>query len=127
MKLNGKILDKCLERLKELTESQSERIDAVNTRKILDEIDEDLKKTDDVVLFDDIKSSISILLSSFDYPKDFLLEIYKRLQNGEKVFAVHKINEEFKYGEVSFFSNQLFFYSLNSSQVPKDSSLIWVS
>ncbi|RXG55412.1 hypothetical protein Avbf_17400, partial [Armadillidium vulgare] len=37
----------------------------------------------------------------------------------EKVFAVHKINEEFKYGEVSFFSNQLFFFSLNSSQVPK--------
>ncbi|RXG72866.1 hypothetical protein Avbf_11821 [Armadillidium vulgare] len=53
------------------------------------------------------------------------LTIYKRLQNGEKVFAVHKINEDFKYGEVSFFSNQLFFHSLNSSQVPKDSSLIW--
>ncbi|RXG54773.1 hypothetical protein Avbf_18370 [Armadillidium vulgare] len=121
--------------------SQSERIDTVNTRKILDEIDEDLKKTDDVVRSDDIKSSISILLSSFRIiQKQFLLELIgskiiisllsiasyieislpnrfnKRLQNGEKVFAVHKINEEFKYGEVSFFSNQLFFYSLSSSQ-----------
>ncbi|KAL7631197.1 UNVERIFIED_CONTAM: hypothetical protein RMT77_018501 [Armadillidium vulgare] len=122
MKLNVKILDKCLAKLEELTMSQSDRID---TRKILDEIDEDLKKTDDVVRSDDIKSSISILLSSFKGPEQFLLEIYKRLQNGEKVFAVHKINEEFKYGEVSFFSNQLFFFSLNSSQVPKDSSLIW--
>ncbi|KAL7633188.1 UNVERIFIED_CONTAM: hypothetical protein RMT77_016558, partial [Armadillidium vulgare] len=128
MKLNAKILDKCLAKLEELTMSQSERIDTVNARKIIDEIDEDLKKTDDVVLFDDIKSSISILLSNFqgfDYSEQFLLEIYKRLQNGEKVFAVHKINEEFKYGEVSFFSNQLFFYSLTSSQAPKDSSLIW--
>ncbi|RXG52955.1 hypothetical protein Avbf_14953 [Armadillidium vulgare] len=94
-----KILDNCLTKLEELTVSQSERIDTVNTRKILDEIDEDLKKTDDV--------------------------IYKRLQNGEKVFAVHKINEDFKYGEVSFFSNQLFFHCLSLSKVPKDSSLIW--
>ncbi|KAL7633211.1 UNVERIFIED_CONTAM: hypothetical protein RMT77_016581 [Armadillidium vulgare] len=130
MNLNEKILDKCLEKLKELRMSQSERIDTVNARKILDEIDEDLKKTDDVVRSDEIKSSISILLSSFngfDYSKKFLLEIYKRLQNGEKVFAVHKINEEFKYGEVSFFSKQLFFHSLSLSKVPKDSSLIWVS
>ncbi|KAL7633187.1 UNVERIFIED_CONTAM: hypothetical protein RMT77_016557 [Armadillidium vulgare] len=125
MKLNVKILDKCLEKLEELTMSQSERIDTVDTRKILDEIDEDLKKTDDDVRSDVIKSSISILLSSFKGPEQFLLEIYKRLQNGEKVFAVHKINEEFKYGEVCFFSNQLFFYSLTSSEVPKDSSLIW--
>ncbi|KAL7632966.1 UNVERIFIED_CONTAM: hypothetical protein RMT77_016676 [Armadillidium vulgare] len=125
MKLNMKILDKCLGKLEELTMSQSEQIDTVNTRKILDEIDEDLKQTDDVVRSDDIKSSISILLSSFKGSEQFLLEIYKRLQNGEKVFAVHKINEEFKYGEVSFLPNQLFFYSLNSSQVPKDSSLIW--
>ncbi|KAL7631771.1 UNVERIFIED_CONTAM: hypothetical protein RMT77_017925 [Armadillidium vulgare] len=120
-----KILDKCLEKLEELTVSQSERIDTVNARKILDEIDEDLKKTDDVVLSYDIKSSISILLSSFKGPEKFLLEIYKRLQNGEKVFAVHKINEEFKYGEVSSFSNQLFFHCLSLSKVPKDSSLIW--
>ncbi|RXG70880.1 hypothetical protein Avbf_06678, partial [Armadillidium vulgare] len=108
MTLNVKILDKCLAKLEELTMSQSERIDTVNTRKILDEIDEDLKKTDDV-----------------EDSEQFLLEIYKRLQNGEKVFAVHKINEEFKYGEVLVFGSQLFFYSLNSSQVPKDSSLIW--
>ncbi|KAL7633186.1 UNVERIFIED_CONTAM: hypothetical protein RMT77_016556 [Armadillidium vulgare] len=125
MKLNVKIFDKCLKKLNELTKSHSERIDTVNTRKILDEIDEDLKKTDDVVRSDDIKSSISILLSSFEDSEQFLLEIYKRLQNGEKVFAVHKINEEFKYGEVLVFGNQLFFYSLNSSQVPKDSSLVW--
>ncbi|RXG67327.1 hypothetical protein Avbf_17511 [Armadillidium vulgare] len=126
MTLNVKILDKCLAKLEELTVSQSERIDTVNARKILDEIDEDLKKTDDVVRSDVIKSSISILLSSFEEdPEQFLLEIYKRLQNGEKVFAVHKINEEFKYGEVSFFSNQLFFHSLSLSKVPKDSSLIW--
>ncbi|KAL7631325.1 UNVERIFIED_CONTAM: hypothetical protein RMT77_018373 [Armadillidium vulgare] len=120
-----KILDKCLEKLEELTVSQSERIDTVNARKILDEIDEDLKKTDDGARSDDTKSSISVLLSSFRRSEQFLLEIYKRLQNGEKVFAVHKINEEFKYGEVSFFSNQLFFHSLTSSQVPKDSSLVW--
>ncbi|RXG51659.1 hypothetical protein Avbf_10349 [Armadillidium vulgare] len=83
-------------------------------------------KTDDVVRSDDIKSSISILLSSFEEDHEqFLLEIYKRLQNGEKVFAVHKINEEFKYGEVSFFSNQLFFHCLSLSKVPKDSSLVW--
>ncbi|KAL7631772.1 UNVERIFIED_CONTAM: hypothetical protein RMT77_017926 [Armadillidium vulgare] len=125
MTLNGKILDKCLAKLEELTMSQSERIDTVNARKILDELDEDLKKTDDVVRSFDIKKSISILLSSFEGSEQFLLEIYKRLQNGEKVFAVHKINEEFKYGEVSFFSNQLFFYSLTSSQAPKDSSLVW--
>ncbi|RXG53386.1 hypothetical protein Avbf_15462 [Armadillidium vulgare] len=119
------MLDKCLEKLEELTVSENERIDTENKKKILDEIDEDLKKTDDVVRSYDIKSSISILLSSFEDSEQFLLEIYKRLQNGEKVFAVHKINEEFKYGEVSFFSNQLFFHSLSLSKVPKDSSLIW--
>ncbi|RXG69536.1 hypothetical protein Avbf_02798 [Armadillidium vulgare] len=59
------------------------------------------------------------------FQEQFLLEIYRRLQNGEKFFAVHKINEEFKYGEVSFFSNQLFFHCLSLSKVPKDSSLIW--
>ncbi|KAL7631070.1 UNVERIFIED_CONTAM: hypothetical protein RMT77_018628 [Armadillidium vulgare] len=120
-----KNLDNCLQKLEELTMSQSERIDTVNARKILDEIDEDLKKTDDVVRSDDIKSSISILLSSFRNSEQFLLEIYKRLQNGEKVFAVHKLYEEFKYGEVSFFSKQLFFHSLSLSKVPKDSSLVW--
>ncbi|KAL7633080.1 UNVERIFIED_CONTAM: hypothetical protein RMT77_016656 [Armadillidium vulgare] len=127
MTLNVKILDNCSAKLEELTVSQSERIDPANARKILDEIDEDLKKTDDVVRSDDITSSISILLSSFKDSKQFLLEIYKRLQNGEKVFAVHKINEEFKYGEVSSFSNQLFFHCLSLSKAPKDSSLIWVS
>ncbi|RXG53763.1 hypothetical protein Avbf_13146 [Armadillidium vulgare] len=106
--------------LEELTVSQSERIDTENTRKILDEIDEDLTKTDDV-RSDDIKSSISSFLSSFRNSEQFLLMIYKRLQNGEKVFAVHKINEDFKYGEVSFFSNQLFFHCLSLSKVPKDS------
>ncbi|KAL7633213.1 UNVERIFIED_CONTAM: hypothetical protein RMT77_016583 [Armadillidium vulgare] len=124
MTLNVKILDNCLTKLEELTVSQSERIDTENTRKILDEIDEDLTKTDDV-RSDDIKSSISSFLSSFRNSEQFLLMIYKRLQNGEKVFAVHKINEDFKYGEVSFFSNQLFFHCLSLSKVPKDSSLIW--
>ncbi|RXG59568.1 LON peptidase N-terminal domain and RING finger protein C14F5.10c [Armadillidium vulgare] len=75
MTLNVKILDKCLAKLEELTVSQSERIDTVNTRKILDEIDEDLKKTDDVVRSDDMKSSISILLSSFKGSEQFLLEV----------------------------------------------------
>ncbi|RXG67661.1 hypothetical protein Avbf_16033 [Armadillidium vulgare] len=65
------------------------------------------------------------LLSIASYIKLLAEQIYKRLQNGEKVFAVHKINEEFKYGEVSFFSNQLFFHSLSLSKVPKDSSLVW--
>ncbi|KAL7633214.1 UNVERIFIED_CONTAM: hypothetical protein RMT77_016584 [Armadillidium vulgare] len=120
-----KILDKCLEKLEELTMSQSERIDTENTRKILDEIDEDLKKTDDDLRSDNIKSYISILLLSFRNSEQFLLKISKKLQNGEKVFAVHKINEEFKYGEVSFFSNQLFFHCLSLSKVPKDSSLVW--
>ncbi|KAL7633079.1 UNVERIFIED_CONTAM: hypothetical protein RMT77_016655 [Armadillidium vulgare] len=125
MTLNVKILDNCLAKLEELTVSQSERIDTVNARKILDEIDEDLKKTDDVVRSDDITSSISILLSSFEDSKQFLLEIYRNIQNGKKVFAVHKINEEFKYGEVLVFGSQLFFHSLSLSKVPKDSSLIW--
>ncbi|RXG69355.1 hypothetical protein Avbf_04664 [Armadillidium vulgare] len=116
--MTKKILDNCLTKLEELTVSQSERIDTENTRKILDEIDEDLKKTDDDVRSDDIKSSISSFLSSFRNSEQFLLMIYKRLQNGEKVFAVHKINEDFKYGEVSFFSNQLFFHCLSLSKVP---------
>ncbi|RXG52915.1 hypothetical protein Avbf_18461 [Armadillidium vulgare] len=80
MKLNVKILDKCLAKLEELTVSQVERIGTVNTRKILDEIDEDLKKTDDVVLSYDIKRSISILLSSF---KGFRTILIRDLQKNQ--------------------------------------------
>ncbi|RXG58995.1 hypothetical protein Avbf_12181, partial [Armadillidium vulgare] len=51
--------------------------------------------------------------------------IYRTLQKEEKVFAVHKINDEIKYGKISLFGNQIFFYSLSLSEIPKDSSLIW--
>ncbi|KAB7499748.1 E3 ubiquitin-protein ligase TRIM32 [Armadillidium nasatum] len=65
MTLNVKILDKCLEKLEELTVSQSERIDAVNAIKILDEIDEDLKKTD-VVRSDDINIKLVVTITFYD-------------------------------------------------------------
>ncbi|RXG52956.1 hypothetical protein Avbf_14954 [Armadillidium vulgare] len=100
-----------------------------------------LRKQMMIVRSDDIKSSnfnsFVKILRGFDVLFKTILirailnflpsteQIYKRLQNGEKVFAVHKINEEFKYGEVSFFSNQLFFHCLSLSKVPKDSSLVW--
>ncbi|RXG53529.1 hypothetical protein Avbf_16236 [Armadillidium vulgare] len=70
---------------------------------------------------------MSFLLSNFEDSKEYLLEIYKRLQNEEKVFAVHKINDYVKYGKIFMCGNQLFFYSLSLSEVPKNSSLIWVS
>ncbi|RXG51609.1 hypothetical protein Avbf_15517, partial [Armadillidium vulgare] len=55
----------------------------------------------------------------------YLLQIYKRVENGEKVFTVRKIEEEIKYGEVSISENKLFFHSLSLSEVPTNSSLIW--
>ncbi|KAL7638416.1 UNVERIFIED_CONTAM: hypothetical protein RMT77_010986 [Armadillidium vulgare] len=119
------VFDKCLEKLEKLTVSESERIGTVNVKRILNEVDEDLKKTDDVVRCDDLKKSMSFLLSNFEDSKEYLLEIYKRLQNEEKVFAVHKINDDVKYGKILLCGNQLFFYSLSLSEVPKDSLLIW--
>ncbi|RXG70339.1 hypothetical protein Avbf_02198 [Armadillidium vulgare] len=121
------VLDEYLTKLEELTASEKQRVDSVKAKNFLKEVDEELKKTDDVIRSDDLKSSMSINLSSFKDSKDYLLEIYKRLQNKEKVFAVHKINHDVKYGKVSLFGNQLFFNSLSLSEVPKNSSLIWVS
>ncbi|RXG70879.1 hypothetical protein Avbf_06679 [Armadillidium vulgare] len=46
-------------------------------------------------------TSIQMLVLTRDI--NTCMRFNKRLQNGEKVFAVHKINEEFKYGEVSSF------------------------
>ncbi|RXG51570.1 hypothetical protein Avbf_08728, partial [Armadillidium vulgare] len=100
------VVDKCLAKLEELAVSESQRVDTVNVKKMLRELDEDFEKTDEVVPCDDI---------------------YKRVQNKENVFAVHKIIDEIKYGEISLFENRLFFHSLSLSEVPKDSSLIWVS
>ncbi|RXG51300.1 hypothetical protein Avbf_13626 [Armadillidium vulgare] len=89
-------------------------------------MDEDLKKIDD-----DPKSSVSIFLSKNYKSRSclhihyYLLQIYKRVENGEKVFTVRKIEEEIKYGEVSISENKLFFHSLSLSEVPTNSSLIW--
>ncbi|RXG51021.1 RING finger protein nhl-1 [Armadillidium vulgare] len=127
MALSFEVFDKCLAKLEKLTVSESERIGTVNVKRILNEVDEDLKRTDDVVRCDDLKKSMSFLLSNFEDSKEYLLEIYKRLQNEEKVFAVHKINDYVKYGKIFMCGNQLFFYSLSLSEVPKNSSLIWVS
>ncbi|RXG54115.1 hypothetical protein Avbf_12333, partial [Armadillidium vulgare] len=112
MALSFEVFDKCLAKLEKLT-------------RILNEVDEDLKKTDDVVRCDDLKKSMSFLLSNFENSKEYLLEIYKRVQNGEKVFTVRKIEDEIKYGEVSKYENKLFFHSLSLSEVPTNSSLIW--
>ncbi|RXG59900.1 hypothetical protein Avbf_15156 [Armadillidium vulgare] len=111
--------------LEELTVSEGQKVDTVNARKMLNELDEELKKTDDVLSFDDVKSSVSILLSNFKNSASYLMEIYKRVQNKENVFAVYKIKDEIKYGEISLFENKLFFHSLSLTEVPKDSSLIW--
>ncbi|RXG51728.1 hypothetical protein Avbf_15515 [Armadillidium vulgare] len=92
---------------------------------MLNEVDEELKKTDGVLSCDDAKSSESILLSNFEDSASYLMEIYKRVQNKENVFAVYKIKDENKYGEISLFENKLFFHSLSLTKVPKDSSLIW--
>ncbi|KAL7631693.1 UNVERIFIED_CONTAM: hypothetical protein RMT77_018001 [Armadillidium vulgare] len=108
------VLGKCLAKLEEMTVSETQKVD------ILHKMDEDLKKIDD-----DPKSSVSIFLSSFEDPKAYLREIYKRVENGEKVFTVRKIEEEIKYGEVSISENKLFFHSLSLSEVPTNSSLIW--
>ncbi|KAL7638461.1 UNVERIFIED_CONTAM: hypothetical protein RMT77_011031 [Armadillidium vulgare] len=121
------VIDKCLAKLEELAVSESQRVDTVNVKRMLRELDEDFKKTDDVVTCDDAKSSVTILLSDFEDSEAYLTEIYKRVQNKENVFAVHKIIDEIKYGEISLFEYKLFFHSLTLSEVPKDSSLIWVS
>ncbi|RXG68042.1 hypothetical protein Avbf_07830 [Armadillidium vulgare] len=115
---------KVLKKLEELT-SESQKV--ANVKKILKEVDEDLKKTIDVMRCDEVKSSASILLSSFQNSEEYLAEIYNRIRNEEKVFAVRKIEDEVKYGKVLMFENKLFFHSLSLSEVPKDSSLIWVS
>ncbi|RXG52763.1 hypothetical protein Avbf_15699 [Armadillidium vulgare] len=78
-----------------------------------------------VSLCDDLKSSVSILLSDFQDSQGYLEEIYKRVQNEEKIFAVRKIEDKIKYGKISKYENRLFFHSLSLSEVPTDSSLIW--
>ncbi|RXG70688.1 hypothetical protein Avbf_10031 [Armadillidium vulgare] len=127
MALSFDVFDKCLAKLEKLTVSESERMGTVNVKRILNEVDEDLRKTDDVVRCDDLKKSMSFLLSNFENSKEYLLEIYKRVQNGEKVFTVRKIERKIKYGKVSKSENKLFFHSLSLSEVPTNSSLIWVS
>ncbi|RXG52628.1 hypothetical protein Avbf_15523 [Armadillidium vulgare] len=118
------VLDKCLEKLEELTVSER-RADAVDVKKILNEVEEDFKKTMVDMLYDDIKSTVSIVLSDFQGSKGYLEEIYKRIYNEEKIFAVRKVEDKIKYGKVSKYESKLFFHSLSLSEVPKDSSLIW--
>ncbi|RXG69941.1 hypothetical protein Avbf_09062 [Armadillidium vulgare] len=118
------VLDRCLAKLEELTVSEGQKVDTVNARKRLNEVDEELKKTDDVLSCDDAKRSESIRLSNFEDSASYLMEIHKRVQNKENVFAVHLIKEKIKYGEISLFENKLFFHSLSLTEVPKDSSLI---
>ncbi|KAL7638333.1 UNVERIFIED_CONTAM: hypothetical protein RMT77_010903 [Armadillidium vulgare] len=120
------VLDKCLEKLEELTVPER-RVDTVNVKKILNEVEEDFKKTMVVSVCDDIKSTVSIVLSDFKDSKGYLEEIYKRIYNEEKIFAVRKVEDKIKYGKVSKYENKLFFHSLSLSEVPTDSSLIWVS
>ncbi|KAB7503085.1 hypothetical protein Anas_12623 [Armadillidium nasatum] len=66
------VLDECLEKLEELTVSEG-RVHTVNGKKILKEVEEEFKKTIDVTFLVDIKSSMSILLSSFENSEDYLL------------------------------------------------------
>ncbi|KAL7631333.1 UNVERIFIED_CONTAM: hypothetical protein RMT77_018368 [Armadillidium vulgare] len=116
---------KVLDKLEELMVSQGQKFNTVNAKNMLNELDEELKKTYDVVSYDYVKSSASILLSNFEDSASYLMEIHKRVQNKENVFAVYKIKDEIKYGETSLFENKLFFHSLSLTEVPKDSSLIW--
>ncbi|KAB7502304.1 RING finger protein nhl-1 [Armadillidium nasatum] len=67
------VLDKCLEKLEELTVSER-RVDAVNVKKILHEVEEDFRKTMVDMFYDDIKSTVSILLSDFKDSKGYLEE-----------------------------------------------------
>ncbi|KAL7638433.1 UNVERIFIED_CONTAM: hypothetical protein RMT77_011003 [Armadillidium vulgare] len=120
--LSLEVLDKCLEKLEQLT-LPGRRVNIVNVKKILNEVKGDLKKT---MVCDNLKSTVSILLSDFHGSYEYLEEIYKRIPNEEKIFAVRKIEEEIKYGKVSKYGNKLFFHSLSLSEVPNDSSLIWI-
>ncbi|RXG51705.1 hypothetical protein Avbf_10264 [Armadillidium vulgare] len=119
------VLNHCLAKLEELTVSVNQRVDNLNVKIIFKEVEENLKKTDEVVRCEDIKNSVSILLSDFQDSKEYLAEIYARVQNEEKVFAVRKIEDTIKYGKVSKYGNRLFFHSLSLSEAPTDSSLIW--
>ncbi|RXG73247.1 39S ribosomal protein L41, mitochondrial [Armadillidium vulgare] len=110
------VLDKCLAQLEELTVSEAHKDDTENVRKFLQEMDEDLKKTDD----DEIINLELVCIIHY-----YLSQIYKRVQNEEKVFTVCKIEDEIKYGKVSKYENKLFFHSLSLSEVPTNSSLIW--
>ncbi|RXG52630.1 hypothetical protein Avbf_15521 [Armadillidium vulgare] len=121
--LSLEVLDKCLEKLEQLT-LPGRRVNIVNVKKILNEVKGDLKKT---MVCDNLKSTVSILLSDFHGSYEYLEEIYKRIYNEEKIFAVRKVEDKIKYGKVSKYESKLFFHSLSLSEVPKDSSLIWIS
>ncbi|KAL7630184.1 UNVERIFIED_CONTAM: hypothetical protein RMT77_019677 [Armadillidium vulgare] len=68
------VLDRCLAKLEELTVSEGQKVDTVNARKRLNEVDEELKKTD-VVSCDDAKRSESIRLSNFEDTASYLMEV----------------------------------------------------
>ncbi|KAL7638334.1 UNVERIFIED_CONTAM: hypothetical protein RMT77_010904 [Armadillidium vulgare] len=120
-------LEKYLARMEDLTlsEREAERVGEERVGKIIDEIIQEYKKTVHALFSRDIKSTVSILLQNFRTTRLYLTEILTRIQNGEKIFAVRKVEDKIKYGKVSNSQNKLFFHSLTLSEVPKDATLLW--
>ncbi|RXG55446.1 hypothetical protein Avbf_17729 [Armadillidium vulgare] len=69
--LSLEVLDKCLEKLEQLT-LPGRRVNIVNVKKILNEVKGDLKKT---MVCDNLKSTVSILLSDFHGSYEYLEEM----------------------------------------------------
>ncbi|RXG52762.1 hypothetical protein Avbf_15700 [Armadillidium vulgare] len=119
------IKKKCVER-KEILSKFLHYVFFGSSGRVSRELEEDFKKNNGYQrLCDDLKSTVSILLSDFQDSQGYLEEIYKRIYNEEKIFAVRKVEDKIKYGKVSKYENKLFFHSLSLSEVPTDSSLIW--
>ncbi|RXG60918.1 E3 ubiquitin-protein ligase TRIM13 [Armadillidium vulgare] len=121
------VIENGLAKLNELTDSDSAEIDTRKTKKILTKLEEDYKKSEDFVRFNywKLRLSVSISLGSFENPEKYLTEIYKRLQNDEKIYGVHQIEDRVKYGKVSAYDNKLVFHSLALTEAPPKSHLIW--
>ncbi|RXG59774.1 E3 ubiquitin-protein ligase KEG, partial [Armadillidium vulgare] len=117
------VIENGLAKLTELTDSDSAEIDTRKTKKILSKIGRGLQK---IGRFCEISiTGISISLGSFENPEKYLTEIYKRLQNDEKIYGVHQIEDRVKYGKVSAYDNKLVFHSLALTEAPPKSHLIW--
>ncbi|KAL7630030.1 UNVERIFIED_CONTAM: hypothetical protein RMT77_019847 [Armadillidium vulgare] len=115
--------------MQELLDSESQNMDTSEAKMILEEGEEVVKKiNEDVRSYSfDLKTSLSIRLSTFESTEKYLEEIYKKIENDEKVFCAHEIDGELKYGKVSVHEEKLIFNSLSLSKVPEDSHLIFVS